>query len=149
MLALLASAACGPTPGDGDRPASCGVAPVVFDPTGEVLQGSDDQGACVRLERRPVGDPGVMYKEYPYEPIRLVAAAGEHFLDVTDAAALGYTSTHHNWLDEMTAVSDDDLHAAVVIRYLTADGGWVLELTLSDEAGEVIVGPLELTPAGL
>lgn len=149
LLASVTSlvAACGPAPGDGTRPPSCGVAPLVFDPSGDVLQGSDDDGACVRIERRPIGEPDVMYKEYPYEPLRLTAAAGDTFLDVTEASALGYTPTHHNWLDQMTGTDDDGTEATIVIRYRVAEGDWVLELTLTDAAGVVLAGPLALTPA--
>ncbi len=148
FLVAVAAAACGPAPGDGDRPATCGLAPLVFDPRGEVLQASGDDGACVRLERRPVGEPGMMYKEYPYEPVRLVAAGGDHFVDVEDADALSYTPTHHNWLDEMTGTDADGAGASVVIRLHTDSGRWTLDVTLTDPSGSPVAGPLELEPAG-
>ena len=147
-LVLLVAAACGPAPGDGDRPPTCGLAPLVFDPRAEVVQASDDDGACVRLERRPVGEPDVMYKEYPYEPVRLVAAAADLFLDVSDAGALSYTATHHNWLDEMSGTDDDGARATVVFRYHIDDGAFSLDLTVTNPAGTVVAGPIELTPAG-
>lgn len=147
LVALVASA-CGPAPGDGDRPPSCGVAPVLFDPRGDVLQASDADGACARLERRPIGEPGMMYKEYPYEPVRLTAAVRDLFVDVTEASALSYTPTHHNWLDEMTGVAADGSVASVVIRYQVASGRFALELTLTDPSGSVVAGPIALEPAG-
>lgn len=148
LLLLAVAPACGPSPGDGERPPSCGVPPLVFDPGGDVLQGKNDDGACVRLERRPIGEPDVMYKEYPYEPLRLTAAAEGTFVDVTDAAALSYTPTHHNWQDEMSGATADGTTASVVIRYPVSGGGWLLELTLTDGDGEVLAGPLPLDPEG-
>ena len=151
VLVLVLSAvspACGPSPGDGERPPSCGAPPLIFDPGGDVLQGKDDEGACVRLERRPIGEPGIMYKEYPYEPVRLTAAARDTFVDVTDGAALEYTPTHHNWLDDMRGTGEDGTTAAVVIRYRTSDDSWVLELTLTGGDGELLAGPLPLEPEG-
>lgn len=145
---FLLLAACGPAPGDGEHPPSCGVAPLVFDPGGDVLQASNASGACVRLERRPIGEPEVMYKEYPWEPLRLVAGTRDDFMDVRDGAALSYTPSHHNWRDVMTGTDEEGRQAEVVIRYVTTEDRWELELTLRAPDGAVVEGPLPLTPVG-
>jgi hypothetical protein len=125
------------------------VPPFAFDPQGEVLQASDDAGACARLERRPIGEPGMMYKAYPYQPLRLVAVRGARFLDVADGGALAYTSTHHNWQDEMSATATDGTGARVVFRYVVSEDRWVLELSFLDQDGVEAEGPVALTPQSL
>lgn len=151
-IALLAAGAigltaCGPPPGEG--PDGCGVPPLAFDPQGEVIQASDERGACARLERRSLAEPGMMYMQYPYQPLRLVARSGGTFLDVAEGDALSYRSTHHNWQDEMSATAPDGAGARVVFRHLVQEGSWVLELSFLDEDGAELEGPLTLQPQSL
>jgi hypothetical protein len=135
--------ACGPSPGTpGVSPPDCGVAPVVFDPFGDVIQATNDDGACARIERRDAREPDVICKACPYDPLRLTAGNREFFVDVSDPNALTYTPSHHNWADEMSAVSDD-VTAKVTIVYGVALDDWRVELTFNESE------PIELIPQGL
>jgi hypothetical protein len=144
-LVILFSSACGPRPPEPGQPGECGTPPIAFSPSGDVVFGKDDDtGACARMERRDAREPDVICKACPYDPIRLTAAAGDHFVDVTDASALTYLPTHHNWADEMTG-TNDGVTAKVRLLYGVEDADWRLELTFF-EGDTALIGPLLLVP---
>lgn len=125
--------ACGVPPDDAGGTLACGIAPVVFDPLGDVVQGETGT-ACARIERRAVPlEEGFLCKACPYEPLRLVAHVDDRHVDIA-GEALSYEPSHHNWADTI-----DGEDARVRILFDTS-GGWDLELSLDD--AEPIVLPV-------
>lgn len=138
VAALAFVSACSglPKPGDDDAESNlaCGVAPIVFDAYGDVVQG-ETADACVRVERKAVElEEGFLCKACPYDPLRLIVHTPDLDLDVrvdaNDTSSLTYEPSHHNWADTIEATVDG---ASTRVRILyDVDGGWDLELTTGD-----------------
>jgi len=139
-LASIALSACGaderPLPDlpivDDEPTLSCGAPPLV--PSEALVYGSEG-GACARVERVDRSEPDMVYKAIPYDALRVAVVVDDVAVDVdvvsdVGPGALTYTSTHHNWADEATAISGDRI-ARVTMHYVI-DVGIVLEAVILD-----------------
>lgn len=129
---------------DDEASLSCGAPPLV--PSEALVYGSED-GACARVERVDRSEPDMVYKAIPYDAVRVAVVVDDVAIDVVAPDALSYTSTHHNWADEATAVEGDRI--ARVTMHFVIDIGLVLEAvildaTLDDDAREEapLAGPV-------
>ncbi len=155
-LTLLLGPACSrstPHPGEDGDPPSCGFdGSVEHDPLGEVLQlVSADGQTCVHLFREnPYADTDdLLIKSIPFVLQELTLGHAELLEQITDAAALSYEASHHNFLDTAEALGEQARYELTLelCDYDVDSGGWVgcFELTAHDlDSDEILWGPVEL-----
>jgi hypothetical protein len=145
VLSALASA-CAP-----GAPAGCDFDLVHFnDPLGGELLQLRSAEACVKLVRRDLSEPDVIYKARPWALESMTVSHAEGHEELTDD--LEWISTHHNWRDEaLGSGALYDYRVEVTYGRLDEDAppgegdyGWSYTLTGTGEDGEVALGPLDL-----
>lgn len=144
MVVVVFLPAC--LPSEGPSPLDCGHLPVhINDPLGGETFQLAGPDACVRLVRRDLAEPDVIYKARPWALEQMIVSHTGGHEEVTEG--LEWVSSHHNWFDQ--ALGQGALYRyRVDVTYgpneETRDYGWSYSLSGLDEDGEVAVGPFPL-----
>ncbi|MCP4504754.1 MAG: hypothetical protein GY822_33025 [Deltaproteobacteria bacterium] len=103
---------------------------------------------CVVVERRDQSEPDVIYKTRPWSLEKMTVKSPFGEAEEVDMTLLYYESTHHNWNDAASMSVGDELWK-VSLRYPYDDMFDVpYQLAGLDSSGNVVWGPIALTPVG-